>query len=166
MDASCRETIGADADGEVVWSWRPLAGVKLARMLCIATMTVTKRSWTRGEHEGNRKTIARGMPVIRLHLWRLRSCASSICTRGRGCWLKHPAFAAPSSVEGNSLKLGRISPRERALVSRTRCSASLAVRRRAGTHTDMESDGGPGSAATTPDDAEPVIGRAFARPVG
>src|SRR6516225_9931904 len=42
------------------------------------------------------KTIAWGMPVIRLHLWRLRSCASSICTRGRGCWLKHPAFPAPS----------------------------------------------------------------------
>jgi len=36
------------ADGEVVWSWRPLAGVKLATMLCIAPMTVTKRSWTPG----------------------------------------------------------------------------------------------------------------------
>src|SRR6516165_1033407 len=36
------------------------------------------------------------MPVIRLHLWRLRSCALSYRTRGRGCWLKHPAFPAPS----------------------------------------------------------------------
>src|SRR3974390_2897009 len=44
----CRLTGGADADGEVVWSWRPLAGVKLATMLCIAPMTVTKTSWTPG----------------------------------------------------------------------------------------------------------------------
>ena len=68
----------------------------MATMLCIAPMTVATKPGHRGEHEGNRKTIARGMPVIRLHLWRLRSCASSICTRGRGCWLKHPAFPAPS----------------------------------------------------------------------
>src|SRR6516225_5707233 len=46
------------------------------------------------------KTIARGMPVIRLHLWRLRSCALSHRTRGRGCWLKHPAFPAPSVFRG------------------------------------------------------------------
>jgi len=37
----CRQTNDIGADGEVVWSWRPLAGVKLARMLCIAPMTVT-----------------------------------------------------------------------------------------------------------------------------
>jgi hypothetical protein len=29
----CRETSGIDADGEVVWSWRALAGAKLATML-------------------------------------------------------------------------------------------------------------------------------------
>ena len=51
------------------------------------------------------------MPVIRLHLWRLRSCASSICTRGRGCRLKHPAFPAPSVYSRDMLmaKLGCIS---------------------------------------------------------
>ena len=31
-----------------MWFWRPLAGAKLARMLCIAPITVTKRSWTPG----------------------------------------------------------------------------------------------------------------------
>jgi hypothetical protein len=41
MDASAQKANEVDADGEVVWSWRPLAGVKLATMLCIAPMTVT-----------------------------------------------------------------------------------------------------------------------------
>jgi hypothetical protein len=29
----CRKTSGTDTDGEVVWSWRPDAGAKLAMML-------------------------------------------------------------------------------------------------------------------------------------
>jgi hypothetical protein len=41
MDASAQKANDVEADGEVVWSWRPLAGVKLATMLCIAPMTVT-----------------------------------------------------------------------------------------------------------------------------
>ena len=48
MDVWARATNAACANGEVVWSWRPLAGVKLATMLCIAPMTVTKTSWTPG----------------------------------------------------------------------------------------------------------------------
>jgi hypothetical protein len=48
----------AAADGEVVWSWRRDPGVKLARN--IAPMTVAKQAAHRGEHEGSRKTIARG----------------------------------------------------------------------------------------------------------
>jgi len=48
MDAAIHQTNEIAADGEVVWFWRPLAGVKLATMLCIAPMTVTKRSWTPG----------------------------------------------------------------------------------------------------------------------
>jgi len=47
-----RETIAAFADGEVVWSWLPDAGVKLLDM-------IEKRGWQEspvrpGEHEGNR----------------------------------------------------------------------------------------------------------------
>src|SRR6516225_5050194 len=44
----CRQTNDIGADGEVVWSWHPLAGAKLATMLCIAPITVTKTSWTPG----------------------------------------------------------------------------------------------------------------------
>jgi hypothetical protein len=54
------------ADGEVVWSWHTKAGVKLVTMLCIAPMTEATKPGLRGEREGNRKTIAQGMPVIRL----------------------------------------------------------------------------------------------------
>jgi hypothetical protein len=36
---------------------------KLAMMLCITLMTVTTKLGRRGEHEGNRKAIAQGMPV-------------------------------------------------------------------------------------------------------
>src|SRR5262245_41197073 len=48
----------AAAYGEVVWSWRRDPSVKLARS--IAPATVAKQAAHRGEHEGNRKTIARG----------------------------------------------------------------------------------------------------------
>jgi hypothetical protein len=44
-----------------VWSWRPDAGVKFSGV--IRWMTVAKEPGHRGEHEGNRKTIARGKPV-------------------------------------------------------------------------------------------------------
>ena len=40
MDAMCHETSDAVADGEIVWSWRPDAGVKFAQET--ARMTVAK----------------------------------------------------------------------------------------------------------------------------
>jgi hypothetical protein len=38
-----------DADGEVVWSWRPHAGAKLAMMLRITPVTVTTKPGLTGE---------------------------------------------------------------------------------------------------------------------
>ena len=49
------------AYGEVVWSWRRDRGVYFAGG--IPQTTVTKNAAHRGEHEANRKTIARGKPV-------------------------------------------------------------------------------------------------------
>jgi diaminopimelate epimerase len=49
------------ADGEVVWSWRRDRGVYFAGG--IPQTTVTINAAHRGEHEGNRNTIARGKPV-------------------------------------------------------------------------------------------------------
>jgi hypothetical protein len=45
-------TNGAEADGEVVWSWRLDAGVKSVEATPLAT--VTNKPDHRGEHEGNR----------------------------------------------------------------------------------------------------------------
>ena len=43
-----RKTSGTEADGEVVWSWRPDAGAKVRRVTC--EMTVAKEPGHRGEH--------------------------------------------------------------------------------------------------------------------
>ena len=54
------KTNGADADGEVVWSRRPDAGVKFVRRYPHGDGG--NKAGHRGEHEGNRKTIVQGMP--------------------------------------------------------------------------------------------------------
>ena len=49
MDAIDHETNDVIADGEVAWSWRPDAGVKLAVMLRITLMTVARKPGHRGD---------------------------------------------------------------------------------------------------------------------
>ena len=56
-----------EADGEGVWSWRPDAGVKLAKM-------IRRRRWLtspahRGEHGAAVNTIAQGRPAVSAYLW-------------------------------------------------------------------------------------------------
>jgi len=46
MDVEALLTNSAEADGEVVWSWRPDAGVKFAMMLRITRMTVARKPVT------------------------------------------------------------------------------------------------------------------------
>jgi hypothetical protein len=58
---SARDERGLLAYGEVVSFWRPDAGVKSCGIFC--GTTVSNKPGHRGEREGNRKTIARGMPV-------------------------------------------------------------------------------------------------------
>ncbi len=50
------------ADGEVVWSWRPDAGVKFATMLRITRMMGARKPVPRGERDISRKATAQGMP--------------------------------------------------------------------------------------------------------
>ena len=67
MDAAARATSAAEADGEVVWSWRPWAGVKFAND--DLQTTVTKKSWTPRRARSSVNTIAQGMSMFRLDLW-------------------------------------------------------------------------------------------------
>jgi hypothetical protein len=50
MDAACQQTNDKVADGEVVWSWRPDAGVNLAMMLRITPTTVARKPGHRGDY--------------------------------------------------------------------------------------------------------------------
>src|SRR6516164_945735 len=50
MDAACQQTNDNVADGEVVWSWRPDAGVNLAMMLRITPTTVARKPGHRGDY--------------------------------------------------------------------------------------------------------------------
>jgi hypothetical protein len=55
-----RLTSAADADGEVVWSWRPDAGAKFCESHRGAT--VARKPGHRGEREVSCKTTAQGRP--------------------------------------------------------------------------------------------------------
>ena len=61
MDADVPLTNGTEAYGEVVWSWRPDAGVKFLRSKLLRD-DGGKKAGHRGEREVSRKTIARGRP--------------------------------------------------------------------------------------------------------
>jgi hypothetical protein len=56
------------ADGEVVWSWRPDAGVKVARQMKPAADR-GKKAGPWGEHEVNRKTSRREGRMFGSYLW-------------------------------------------------------------------------------------------------
>jgi hypothetical protein len=61
------ETCNAAADGEDVWSWRPKAGVKLARSL--ASDGDNKRLVTEESSEETVKPLRREWPVKAAYLW-------------------------------------------------------------------------------------------------
>jgi hypothetical protein len=117
----CR-TGGGCSDGEVVWFWHPDAGAKLAMMLRIPPTTGARKPVPREEHEGNRKTIARGMPVdFGVPVVTTLVCFLHLRT---GLWVlaEHPAFPAPSSTRGrDNAKLGRDLRRENAGLRPHRC---------------------------------------------
>jgi hypothetical protein len=110
-----RRTSAAEADGEVVWSWRRDAGVKFVRSKLLAG-DGGKKAVHRGEREVSRKPLRGESRVVSAHLWSFPCafCAQSAAQGAAGA-SRHPAFPAPSSVwEGYQLQnLGRIAPRDR-----------------------------------------------------
>jgi hypothetical protein len=75
----------------------PDAGIKPAE--AILPMTVANKPGHRGEHEGSRKTIARGMPGNPGVTVVTTLVCFLLCTRGCGR-IRRPAFPAPSSFRG------------------------------------------------------------------
>jgi len=57
-----QKTNAPDADGEVVWSWRPDAGAKFLLEAIPARATGAKEPGPRGEHDISRKPPRAGMP--------------------------------------------------------------------------------------------------------
>jgi hypothetical protein len=95
-------TNGADADGEVVWSWRLDAGVKLAEE------DFRRWRWQESPITGEStketvKTIAQGRPDISgKPVVTTLVCFVLFRTRGCGCG-GHPAFPAPSVFLGERI---------------------------------------------------------------
>ena len=108
---------GFVADGEVVWSWHPDAGVKFRGIFSRGDggKRAGHRAGHRGEHEVTVKTNAQGMsgcfgvPVVTTLV------RFFCCVRGCGC-IVHPAFPAPSIFLGrmDRTQLGRHPRREMA----------------------------------------------------
>src|SRR6476646_793428 len=121
-----------------------------------AQATVSNKPGHRGEHEVRRKTIARGMPV--------RSGVTVVTTLGclflsapRLRRIVRPAFPAPSDFFGRTFlqNLGQIMPRDRGVISQR----AVVARSKATKQSTLTS-------RQHGCFAEPVIGRAFSRPVG
>jgi hypothetical protein len=74
--------------------------------------TVSKKPDRRGEHEGNRSTVAQGMPVAGFTCSDFARVLLSFAREAMGCGLRNPAFPAPSLLRGRCLaSSGRLSRR-------------------------------------------------------
>jgi hypothetical protein len=164
-DASCADE-NAAAYGEVVWSWRRDPGATSAGLFPPATGA--RKAASPGRASISRKTIARGKPGCLGCTCQTRVlCCAVFCTRrcGRS---RRPAFPAPSVREraNDFAKLRRNrAVRMRAHVFPRHCEPPG---RREAPPDDRLREAIHASACSAVDCfvAEPVIGRAFARPVG
>src|SRR5882762_7102274 len=126
-----RQTTGARADGEIVWSWRSDAGAKVVKTLSRLTGDGGNQAWSPGRSRISRKTIAQGrpddppVPVVLPRAFLLHA--------DHGCG-GHPAFPAPSSVS----RAVRFQQLGRSRAARTKIHVSL--RRHAGTSPAMTSE--------------------------
>ena len=134
MDAGALLTNGADADGEVVWSWHPDAGAKLATMLRIALATVARKPGHRGERAISRKTIARGMPGDSgVTVVTTLVCLFYFACEAAGASSARHSLRPLKSEGGNfKAKLGCIAPRECGIVPHSSLPATNAKRLRKG----------------------------------
>jgi hypothetical protein len=159
------------AYGKAVWSWHPLLVSSWRRFLRAQpggqainpSTTVARRIRRRGERGISRKTIAQGEPGVSGYLW---STVCIFCTRTAGA--KGTRLSLRPLISHGAkfhARPGRIAPRE--------CEAAFVVIARS----DLSAVAQRAKAEATKQSilslrgemdcfAEPVIGRAFARPVG
>src|SRR5258705_12629455 len=132
-------------------------------------MTVSNKPGHRGEHEVSRKTIARGMPGdFRCTCGDYTRVLTTHCTRGCGC-IGHPAFPAPSVFRAakrfcktsGDQRRGNAKLRLLAVIARSDLSAVAQRAKAEATKQSILPLRGVMDCF-----GEPVIGRAFARPVG
>jgi hypothetical protein len=98
VDAAVALDERTDADGEVVWSWRPDAGAKLSQEAIPAEVTGAKEPGPRGEHDISRKTIAQGRPADGTTCGDYRVLSTN--AHGPRVRAEHPVFPAPSCFQG------------------------------------------------------------------
>jgi hypothetical protein len=156
------------ADGEVVWSWRRDPGATLARS--IALTTGARKAASPGRVRISRKTIARGKPGCPGCTCQTRVHSSATLAHGGLRAQSAPGFPCALFSKRGTTRLQSSGEKH-------------AVRTRA--HVYPRHCEPPGRREAPPDDrlreaiqlcrskeswiasvAEPVIGRAFARPVG
>ena len=97
-----RQTTGARADGEIVWSWRSDAGAKVVKTLSRLTGDGGNQAWSPGRSRISRKTIAQGRPDDSAC-----TCGSAACFFvARGPWVRWaPGLpCALCLLEGGSLQ--------------------------------------------------------------
>src|SRR5207245_10103093 len=109
---SLRETNAGGADGEVVWSWRRDAGVKLLRSKLLGGDGDNKPAH-RGEHEVSRNPLRRESRIASAEP--VCSCAPFLCslaheTAGAAC-IRLPCALLLLRVKIDAT-LGRIAPRQ------------------------------------------------------
>ena len=80
MDAMSHETNEHIADGEVVWSWRPKAGVKSVER---STGDGDNKAWSPGRSRISRNPLRRECRLYRLNLWFCR-----VLSVARGPWVQ------------------------------------------------------------------------------
>ncbi len=126
------------ADGEVVWFWRPDAGAKFRRII------PAKRRWQESPVTGKStkdtvKTIAQGMPVDAVYLWLLTRVFFLLHTRPRVQRASGIPCALLVSRVVRTTTRTRCAPRECGLVS-----TSVVMPRFKPGHDGLESRGGQG----------------------
>ena len=109
-----RLTSAADADGEVVWSWRPDAGAKFFEKQTLLRGDGGKNAGHRGEHAISRKPLRREGRMPPLNLYARVRFFAQLCTRDRGC---QPAPGFPCALclsegERETQSSGAIAPRQ------------------------------------------------------